>query len=256
MYTLEKSLREICLYHMSILIKSSLPQDLDECESIVEYASQVPKKIIPDLEKIFFDNYFELTDDLTEMQYLTWYNMFLQPGCSRFWLNKKYFGIYFTWEFYSYPIIPIIHAVLFCQEKVVKLLLGTLTDLSENKLDINARCLENNNANALHIACEFGYENIVELLLETLHNENPKCRVEINARNANMETPLHLAGRFGNRIIIKLFLKTLSHKDESCRVDLNAVNSRNDTVINTLDRYRPVGYKERICELLRHLQNK
>lgn len=171
-------LKVICLDKIKSLLIQSHPANVNDCEVIVNQVNQLPINLICDLERRFFSiSDFELRPSYSELQYWIWYKIFLQEKCSKFWLNKDYrtqIGWFTT---------PFLHAVRSNHKLVVKLLLKTL---------------ENENSYVDVKKADFYYPphfekrlipidwllheknfDMIEILLETLNNENPDKRIEI-----------------------------------------------------------------------------
>ena len=122
------NLKDTCLNKICSTIKTTILSDLKDCESIVKYISQLPKEILLELEQLFFEKHYEGNNSIVEMQYATWYKVFLEKPCSRFWLNKQF-------RYDNKTCEPLVHAIDCDHHAVVKVLLDTLEE-DHNFVDV------------------------------------------------------------------------------------------------------------------------
>ena len=74
----------------------------------------------------------------------------------------------------------------------------------------------------LHNAIISQNKQAVEVLLQTLENEDETQRVDVNVKDANGMTPLHMACQVGNTEIVETILQKLSCGDNERLFDINA----------------------------------
>lgn len=165
---MEISLKDICINKVCYMIKKSLPKKSEESKSIENYINQLPKSIILDMEQTFFNQYIEFNRSIKELQYLLWYQIFLQKSCTRFWLNKTFDQ--------NLSSIPLLYAVERGHTVVVKALLDTLKD-DENFVDLN---MVQKGKTAYGQAVLGKRFQIARMLLKTLDNEDPRKRIVIS----------------------------------------------------------------------------
>lgn len=75
--------------------------------------------------------------------------------------------------------------------------LEKILSLFKNNEDLQINAKNHKNKTPLHIACEFGYEECIRLLIE--HG------ADVNLKDINKNTPLHLLCKTGNVELIHYF---------------------------------------------------
>ncbi len=212
------NLQELCLNKVCKMIILSNTKDLNQCYVIVNYINQIPNQLFLDLEKQFFKCHFKYLDQTSELQYMTWYIMFLQEKCSKFWLNENVYH-----PSYMMYTLPLIEAAKRNHKKVFKLLLDTLDDeekfVDVNKVERNKFSYENKDGflaehnTALIAACENENVDIVRMLIQTLSYENQAKRVDVNLRDSSEIHPVCCAPNRIQNINLKITKLILNAAD-------------------------------------------
>ncbi|KAI0153886.1 ankyrin repeat-containing domain protein, partial [Pestalotiopsis sp. NC0098] len=98
---------------------------------------------------------------------------------------------------------------------------------------------DTNGNNALHLATQEQYPDIVDCLIHS--DSNLKSIFEINAQNNSGWTPLHLAARSGRLITVQILLRN--------GASISSVNSSEETALH-ISAYQ--GHKYVVNELIDH----
>lgn len=137
---------------------------------------------------------------------MTWYKLFLQNPCTRFWLNKKF-------KDGSCSHVPLVFAIENDHQTVVEVLLDTLKE-TENYINIHKvmPC----GGNAFMFALYHTNIDIVDTLLRTLDNEDTQKQINLSSPfvNGKQISALFQSKNNKTKVIIDILRLILSKNDK------------------------------------------
>ena len=182
---------------------------MTDCEVIVDFVNQLPITLIADLEQQYFEEHFEFSDSIDELQFVTVYKLFSQKFCSRFWVNKMIGSHGKVTEY------PLIYAVASGQKNVVEVLLKTLI-FDRGFVNLNQI---SRGETALTIALIMKHTEIVEMLIQTLENEDKRKRVDLNqdVGSCHQIVSLYL-GEYDSQTILAIAKMLFCNENQTIRM--------------------------------------
>lgn len=124
------NLKNLCLENISKTLIKSKPKNISDCDKIITYINQLPNRLFCQLEEVFFTKHFVFTSSNSELQYLSWYKVFLQDRAQKHWLlNGGHLLINNSKILWKYR--PLTYAVRKGHPKVVETLIDGMKDDQE-----------------------------------------------------------------------------------------------------------------------------